>query len=111
MKNHSLAEMKNNLEASKACANVAGEVLCIRSILDLHFRMNVSKLQLEHDLVVEELISINLMSGETLFHFWSCWKDLIVKIIRCIQSSESKEIAEEDRSCWKFCLDGCSRGT
>ncbi|KAI4387373.1 hypothetical protein MLD38_005211 [Melastoma candidum] len=104
-KNPSFAQMQNYLRACKGCSNIAGEASCLRTILDVHICANALEFQLEDGLILEELISADWMSSETLFYYWSCWKDLVVKIIQLFRSSESQELAEDERRYWQFCLD------
>ncbi|KAJ4710306.1 UvrD-like Helicase, ATP-binding domain, P-loop containing nucleoside triphosphate hydrolase [Melia azedarach] len=101
--------MNQQLNASKRHQSVSGEILSSRKILDVHLRTNSSKYVLEDEVVFglitfsEETICRNRVSVQTLVHFWNCWKDKIVNILKHLRCLKTQNV-DDYRSYGDFCL-------
>ncbi|KAE9610580.1 putative RNA helicase [Lupinus albus] len=87
------------LKSSRMYRSITGEILCLRKLLDAHFQLNCSEYLQQSNVFknyVEETILKNRLSIETLFYCWTCWKDSIVQILKCLPSFESQDINEHN---------------
>ncbi|XP_058009792.1 uncharacterized protein LOC110664185 isoform X3 [Hevea brasiliensis] len=101
--------MKQHLNSSQRHNSIKGEILSARKILDAHFHLNSSEYVWENDLVLDlasfldEKLSKNEVSIETLIYSWSFWKDKIVNIFECLGCLETQDVSEYG-SYGEFCL-------
>ncbi|XP_039685098.1 uncharacterized protein [Medicago truncatula] len=87
-------EIMNQLKSSRIHGSIRGEILCLRKLLDSHFRMNTSKYVWQDnmlDVSVEGMILKNHFSVETLFYCWTCWKDNIVHMLESLSNFKPQE--------------------
>ncbi|KAI3858834.1 hypothetical protein MKX03_015771 [Papaver bracteatum] len=95
--------------ASQSFKSLRGEIISLRKIIDYHLNLapseyvwvdNVVLNTVEH---VENLISKNRVSLQTLTYFWSLWKEKIVSILNYLNS-----LGTQDKQDYKryedFCL-------
>ncbi|XP_030461792.1 uncharacterized protein LOC115681845 [Syzygium oleosum] len=108
-KQNSLAEMNEQLSASRGNGSIRGEILCARNILDFHLRQNISNFCWEYDWLVdpmkfsEQLILRNQISVDSLVCFWNLWREKIVRLIKCVGCVEMP-VEKGNRCYWEFCL-------
>ncbi|MCL7051104.1 hypothetical protein MKW94_010688 [Papaver nudicaule] len=92
-----LSEMKDCFVASQRLESLRGEIISLRKIIDYHLDLapseyiwvdNVVFNTVEH---VENSISKNRVSVETLTYFWILWKEKIVNILNYLNSLETQD--------------------
>ncbi|XP_044475821.1 uncharacterized protein LOC123203512 isoform X2 [Mangifera indica] len=97
------------LNASKRCQSLRGEILTVRKILDFHLHLSTSKYGWEDELVSdliaysEDIIHRNQVSVETLVYFWNYWKNMIVKILEYLKDLRTQDV-NDYRSYGDFCV-------
>ncbi|KAL5554087.1 hypothetical protein UlMin_041488 [Ulmus minor] len=102
-----LSTLKQLWSFSKRHQSVRGEILCTRKILDVHFSVLRSEYMWENNLVsdpvknLENVLSQNLVSVDTLVYFWNVWKQNIWKIFESLESN----VVENHDFYGTFCLD------
>ncbi|XP_058731228.1 uncharacterized protein LOC131603010 [Vicia villosa] len=99
-------EIMNQLKSSRIHKSIRGEMLCLRKLLDSHFRLNSSKYVWHDnlfDVSVEGMITKNQFSVETLFYCWTCWKDNIVQMLDFLSNFKNQE-PRQDSNYVKFAL-------
>ncbi|KDP29506.1 hypothetical protein JCGZ_19219 [Jatropha curcas] len=104
-----LSMMKQHLNASQRLKSIRGEILSARKILDAHFQVNSSKYVWENELVLdlenllEERLSEDEVSIETLMYSWIFWKAKIVHVFEYLECLETHDLSEY-ASYGEFCL-------
>ncbi|XP_023515693.1 uncharacterized protein LOC111779783 isoform X1 [Cucurbita pepo subsp. pepo] len=105
-----LFEMEQNWSSSHRHGNLRGEILSAWRILDAHLSSGTSKYIWENKIVtslrehVEQTISRNRVSVQTLVYFWNFWKENVMSILEYLQLPES-QINSDYASYEQFCLD------
>lgn len=105
-----LFDMEQNWSSSHRHGNLKGEILSAWRILDAHLSTSASKYIWENIIVtdlrehVEQTISLNRISVQTLVYFWNCWKENVSSILKYLQLPES-QINSDYASYEQFCLD------
>ncbi|XP_073132837.1 uncharacterized protein [Henckelia pumila] len=105
----SLAELMQSYIASKRGESRTGEILSVRKLLDVHFRIHVTKYELDHKLpdniegYSEEKILRNQVSVRTLVYIWNLYKENSLEIIDCLGCLERGD-TQKFKGTIKFCL-------
>ncbi|KAI3844840.1 hypothetical protein MKX03_004561 [Papaver bracteatum] len=104
-----LSEMKDCLIASQRLESLRGEIISLRKIIDYHLDLAPSEYVWVDDVVlntvehVENSISKNEVSIETLTYFWNLWKEKIVYILNYLNSFGTQDKQDYKRY-ENFCL-------
>ncbi|KAI3840106.1 hypothetical protein MKX03_003562 [Papaver bracteatum] len=104
-----LSEMKDCFIASQRFKSLRGEIISLRKIIDYHLEVKPSEYVWVDDVVLnttellENYVSKNRVSFETLTYFWNLWKEKIVNILRYLSSPGTQD-KEDDKSYENFCL-------
>ncbi|KAK2383849.1 P-loop containing nucleoside triphosphate hydrolase superfamily protein [Trifolium repens] len=99
-------EIINQLQSSRIHSSIRGKMLCLRKLLDSHFRLNSSKFVWQDslfDVSFEGMIMKNQFSVETLFYCWTCWKDNIVHMLESLSNFKTQDLHQHN-SYVKFAL-------
>ncbi|XP_031742058.1 uncharacterized protein LOC101214394 isoform X2 [Cucumis sativus] len=105
-----LFEMEQSWSSSHRHGNLRGEILSAWRILDAHLSSSAPKYIWEIKIVtnlrehVEETISLNQVSVQTLVYFWNFWKENVMSILEYLQLPGS-QINGDYASYEQFCLD------
>ncbi|KAI3875948.1 hypothetical protein MKW92_030517, partial [Papaver armeniacum] len=104
-----LSEMKDCFIASQRLKSLRGEIISLRKIIDYHLDLAPSEYVWVDDVVlttvehVEDLISKNRVSIETLTYFWNLLKEKIVNILNYLNSLGTQD-KQDFESYENFCL-------
>ncbi|KAL2487579.1 uncharacterized protein Fot_40871 [Forsythia ovata] len=104
-----LFELMQYFSASKRHENLMAEILCVRKILDAHFRVNWAKCKWEIEVPTdlkkysEERILRNQVSARTLSYFWNLCKEYILDILKSLDCLERQDFSKCKRTV-EFCL-------
>lgn len=105
-----LFEMEQSWSSSHRHRNLRGEILSAWRILDAHLSSSALKYIWESQIGtnlrehVEQTISRNQVSVQTLAYFWNFWKENVMSILEYLQLPES-QINGDYASYEQFCLD------
>ncbi|XP_038876924.1 uncharacterized protein LOC120069278 [Benincasa hispida] len=105
-----LFEMEQSWSSSHRHGNLRGEILSAWRILDAHLSSSAPKYIWEIEVAttlrehVEQTISVNQVSVQTLVYFWNFWKENVMRILEYLQLPESQIIGDY-ASYEQFCLD------
>ncbi|KAI3921596.1 hypothetical protein MKW92_000379, partial [Papaver armeniacum] len=103
-----LSEMNDCFIASQRFKSLRGEIISLRKIIDYHLDLAPSEYVWVDDVIlnitehVENSISKNRVSVQTLTYFWNLWKEKIVNILHYLDSLGTQ--VKQDQSYEKFCL-------
>ncbi|GJR49653.1 UvrD-like helicase, ATP-binding domain, P-loop containing nucleoside triphosphate hydrolase [Tanacetum coccineum] len=106
---NTLHELEKDLCVSQDNANLRGEILSIRKILDKHLHLKSSKYDWEDELPLDiykhckDKMFQNRVSVITLAFYWSLWKKHILDIFLSIKSLENGESVDQSGHA-DFCL-------
>ncbi|KAI3913132.1 hypothetical protein MKW98_007148 [Papaver atlanticum] len=107
--NSLLSEMNDCFIASQSVKSLRGEIVSLREIIGYHLDLAPSEYIWVDDVVlntiehVEDSISKNKVSIETLIYFWNLWKEKIVNILSYLNSLGTRD--KQDYRCYEnFCL-------
>ncbi|KAI4357246.1 hypothetical protein L6164_001207 [Bauhinia variegata] len=104
-----ISKIMTLLSSSRGRSNAGGEIICLRKLLDVHFKFDSPKYSWLDELVfdsaehMEGMILKNQLSVETLFYSWSCWKDEIVHILEYLPCFKTHDV-DENQSYGLFAL-------
>ncbi|KAI3858814.1 hypothetical protein MKX03_015751 [Papaver bracteatum] len=104
-----LSEMNDCLIASQSVKSLRGEIISLGKIIDYHLDLAPSEYVWVDDVVlntiehVENSISKNRVSIETLTYFWNLWKEKIVNILKYLKSLGAQD-KQDYKSYEDFCL-------
>ncbi|MCL7036552.1 hypothetical protein MKW94_024946 [Papaver nudicaule] len=107
--NSGLSEMNDCFIASQRFKSLRGEIISLRKIIDFHLDAAPSEYVWLDDVVlnttehVENSISKNRVSTETLTYFWNLWKEKIVNIMQYLNSLGTQD-KPECKGYENFCL-------
>ncbi|MCL7039268.1 hypothetical protein MKW94_007686, partial [Papaver nudicaule] len=107
--NSGLSEMNDCFIASQRFKSLRGEIISLRKIIDFHLDAAPSEYVWLDDVVlnttehVENSISKNRVSTETLTYFWNLWKERIVNIMQYLNSLGTQD-KPECKGYENFCL-------
>ncbi|KAL0539958.1 hypothetical protein IC582_024180 [Cucumis melo] len=105
-----LFEMEQSWSSSHRHGNLRGEILSAWRILDAHLSSSAPKYIWEIKIVtnlrehVEQTISLNQVSVQTLVYFWNFWKENVMNILEYLQLP-GNQINGDYASYEQFCLD------
>lgn len=105
----SLSELRQYLIASHKHKNLQGQILCVWKILDAHLNSDMARYEWTNELVsdkrknVEDLISEDGISVETLIYFWNFWKKKIMNLLENLGRIGQEDMSNSS-SYWEFCL-------
>ncbi|XP_050947338.1 uncharacterized protein LOC103495156 isoform X2 [Cucumis melo] len=105
-----LFEMEQSWSSSHRHGNLRGEILSAWRILDAHLTSSAPKYIWEIKIVtnlrehVEQTISLNQVSVQTLVYFWNFWKENVMNILEYLQLP-GNQINGDYASYEQFCLD------
>ncbi|KAL6506744.1 hypothetical protein OROHE_022576 [Orobanche hederae] len=94
-----LSQLKQFYNDSKQYETPIIEILVVRKLLDVHFEVNATKYEWDHELQLDPLlfhqrIARNQVSGGTLVYLWTLWKARSLEILECLDSLEKTDSIE-----------------
>ncbi|XP_068646917.1 uncharacterized protein [Aristolochia californica] len=97
------------LSAGQRVKNVCLTVLAARKILDFHLQLDPSKFHWESVVMdvekqTNKLVSLDIISIESLYYFWDLWKEIVLNITSFLSSLE-KGPQDEYSTGQEFCLE------
>ncbi|KAI3834446.1 hypothetical protein MKX03_032557 [Papaver bracteatum] len=104
-----LSEMNDCFIASQRFKSLRGEIISLRKIIDYHLDLAPSEYVWVDDVIlnttehIENSISKNRVSVQTLSYFWNLWKEKIVNILHYLDSLGTQD-KQDHESYEKFCL-------
>ncbi|GKD92663.1 UvrD-like helicase, ATP-binding domain, P-loop containing nucleoside triphosphate hydrolase, partial [Tanacetum coccineum] len=93
-----LSELKKQLDESQKHKSLKGEILTIRKLLDAHLCLHFSEYEfldeapIDTNKYVDDKISHDRVSVETLIFCWNMWKSNIEEILQGIKSLGNEEL-------------------
>ncbi|KAL1535322.1 hypothetical protein AAHA92_28117 [Salvia divinorum] len=97
--NKNLSELLHFYNASKQYETPIIEILVVRKLLDVHFQVNATKYEWDHELLLDprlfsQRIGVNQVSGGSLVYLWNLWKVHSLEILECLNRLEKKDSIE-----------------
>ncbi|CAN0880576.1 TPR and ankyrin repeat-containing protein 1 [Linum grandiflorum] len=88
----SLLLLQRHLSDSQRQKSIICQILSVRKILDLHFKLNISKYAWVEKIILDvRKVSADNASVETLIHYWTLWRDLIMEMLQYIEDVSSED--------------------
>ncbi|XP_042013425.1 uncharacterized protein LOC121761816 isoform X2 [Salvia splendens] len=97
--NKNLSELLHFYNASKQYETPIIEILVIRKLLEVHFQVNATKYEWDHELLLDprsfsQRIGVNQISGGSLVYLWNLWKVHSLEILECLNRLEKNDSVE-----------------
>ncbi|XP_042028915.1 uncharacterized protein LOC121775899 [Salvia splendens] len=97
--NKNLSELLHFYNASKQYETPIIEILVVRKLLEVHFQVNATKYEWNHELLLDprsfsQRIGVNQLSGGSLVYLWNLWKVHSLEILECLNRLEKNDSVE-----------------